>query len=814
MKEQPMKHTIFNITLTLSLFLMISSLSAFAQGRFIYTNNDRESNNSISGFKVNGNGTLELLPGFPTGTDGGGGTPDTRVSNDKIAVTERGPFLFASSDGDQEVASYHLNPNTGALSFIGTINLGDGGDDEAITLAVAPNEKFLYVFNNNSRKLYALQINNDGTLTQLEFEQLSTNFRVLEMTVSPNSKFLALSIFQNEADPDGRIGMFTIADNGFITEAPNSTFGGSGKGRVGDVVFNCQSNLLYICKEFTQDGVIDVFHVAENGNISQIQGSPFIFEELDSAGTIDISPNGKYLFVGYSSFNPPRIGVFRLKPDGSPERVVFSPFHLGYEDAFPNGPSDIAVDATGTRLFVTYRNQHVEACTIDNETGRVTPVENGVAATGEDSGENTSSLDSLATYPLRKKCQIIVPDDVTVDNAPASMCGANVNYPPATTCGIDCGTVICSPAAGTFFAVGTHTVTCSSQSADDATFKVTVKDASPPVIFPQQDIAVSTDLNKCSAVVNFKVSASDNCSTANTEVDFASGSTFPKGVTVVHIKATDAVGNVSNHSFKITVSDAQAPSINCQADVMVNNAPNQCGGIANYNLPTVSDNCPGVGVPICNPPSGSFFPIGQTMVNCSVKDASDNSSQCSFKVTVKDTQAPTIQCPGDKIAATATPCSTGVVVNYPAPTVGDNCPNNLNVICSPASGTVFPVGATTVTCTVTDGGGNQAQCSFKVNIFNVWLQDESNPANVLLFNSLTGEYRLCVAGMNQPVTGTGTVMKQGCSASLVHNTADRRVMASVDGGGNKGNATYQSPPGTLKATILDKNILNNTTLCQ
>jgi hypothetical protein len=247
---------------------------------------------------------------------------------------------------------------------------------------------------------------------------------------------------------------------------------------------------------------------------------------------------------------------------------------------------------------------------------------------------------------------------------------------------------------------------------------------------------------------------------------------------------------------------------------MVNNAPNQCGAVANYNLPTVSDNCPGVGTPSCNPPSGSFFPIGQTMVNCTVKDASNNSSQCSFKVTVKDTQAPTINCPGNKIAVTLTACDTGVVVNYPAPTVGDNCPNNLNVVCSPASGTVFPVGNTSVTCTVTDGGGNQAQCSFKVTIFNVWLQDESNSANVLLFNSLTGEYRLCVAGMNQPVTGTGTVMKQGCSASLQHNTADRRVMASFDGGGNKGNASYQSPPGTLKATILDKNVLNNTTICQ
>jgi hypothetical protein len=246
----------------------------------------------------------------------------------------------------------------------------------------------------------------------------------------------------------------------------------------------------------------------------------------------------------------------------------------------------------------------------------------------------------------------------------------------------------------------------------------------------------------------------------------------------------------------------------------VNNQPNQCGASVNYQLPTVSDNCPGLGAPNCNPPSGSFFPIGITNVNCSVTDAANNQAQCSFKVTVKDVQLPTINCPGDKIGVTTTPCDAGIVVNYPAPVVGDNCPNNLQVVCSPASGTVFPVGTTSVTCTVTDGGGNQAQCSFKVTIFNVWLQDESNPATVLLFNSLSGAYRLCYPGSNQAVTGVGIVMKQGCSATLQHNTAERRVMASLDGGTNKGNASYQSPPGSLKATIIDKNVLNNTTICQ
>jgi hypothetical protein len=40
------------------------------------------------------------------------------------------------------------------------------------------------------------------------------------------------------------------------------------------------------------------------------------------------------------------------------------------------------------------------------------------------------------------------------------------------------------------------------------------------------------------------------------------------------------------------------------------------------------------------------------------------------------------------------------------------------------------------------------------------------------------------------------------------------LTAKVDGGMNNGTASYQSPPGSLKATIIDKNVLNNTNLCQ
>jgi len=71
-----------------------------------------------------------------------------------------------------------------------------------------------------------------------------------------------------------------------------------------------------------------------------------------------------------------------------------------------------------------------------------------------------------------------------------------------------------------------------------------------------------------------------------------------------------------------------------------------------------------------------------------------------------------ITCPPDVTVGTRTPTR---VVTYAAPTVAGDCPP-FTVVCNPPSGSAFPVGTTTVTCTVTDGQGNSASCSFKVTV--------------------------------------------------------------------------------------------------
>jgi hypothetical protein len=188
---------------------------------------------------------------------------------------------------------------------------------------------------------------------------------------------------------------------------------------------------------------------------------------------------------------------------------------------------------------------------------------------------------------------------------------------------------------------------------------------------------------------------------------------------------------------------------------------------------------------------------------------------CTFTVTVNDTQPPVITCPPNQtVVANQTDCTVAggcVVANFPPPTATDNCPGVV-VVCNPPSGSCLPIGVTTVTCTATDAAGNTATCSFTVSVFDVALQDDSDPSIVLLWNSITGQYRFCCGGVTY--TGVGKSTIQGCVFTLQHNPVDRRVLGRVDKAVHAGSASIQSPAGTIRCTITDRNTLNDTPSCQ
>jgi hypothetical protein len=59
------------------------------------------------------------------------------------------------------------------------------------------------------------------------------------------------------------------------------------------------------------------------------------------------------------------------------------------------------------------------------------------------------------------------------------------------------------------------------------------------------------------------------------------------------------------------------------------------------------------------------------------------------------------------------------------------------------------------------------------------------------------------------------VTKLGSTFKLEHNAADRRVLINLSAGSfpPSGNASLQSPPGTIRCVIQDRDTRNDTCIC-
>ncbi|MBM3844975.1 MAG: HYR domain-containing protein, partial [Verrucomicrobia bacterium] len=131
-----------------------------------------------------------------------------------------------------------------------------------------------------------------------------------------------------------------------------------------------------------------------------------------------------------------------------------------------------------------------------------------------------------------------------------------------------------------------------------------------------------------------------------------------------------------------------------------------CGAVVNYPAPIATDNSGAVAV-TCNPPSGTFFPCGTHSVVCEAKDRCGNSARCEFKVVVVQGRVPKITCPPDITVVT---CEDRAIVQFPPPVVD---PPGTSVICTPPSGSSFPIGTTAVICVASNECG-VVRCEFRV----------------------------------------------------------------------------------------------------
>jgi len=187
-----------------------------------------------------------------------------------------------------------------------------------------------------------------------------------------------------------------------------------------------------------------------------------------------------------------------------------------------------------------------------------------------------------------------------------------------------------------------------------------------------------------------------------------------EGETTVTYFATDNAGNVETAQTLVVKIDKTAPVISAIRTPPANAAGwNKENVTASY---TASDALSGLAVN--SPETGSHIFTGEGANQThtfTLTDLAGNSAAATVENVNIDTTAPQFTSfPGDRtLAATG---ESGANALWTQPMTSDNLSGNVTVVCSPASGSAFAIGSTTVTCTATDAAGNYTTRTFTISV--------------------------------------------------------------------------------------------------
>jgi hypothetical protein len=322
-----------------------------------------------------------------------------------------------------------------------------------------------------------------------------------------------------------------------------------------------------------------------------------------------------------------------------------------------------------------------------------------VSCSATDAAGNTANGSFTVTVQDTTPPVLTLPSDITV-NAPGAS-GAVVNFTASANDSVDGPVpVICSPASGLLFQIGTTTVRCtatdSHTNAASGGFNVTVIliDTTPPVWTVPADFSVPAT-GPDGAVVNYVASASDpDDAVISQSCSPASGATFALGPTTVNCTATDAHGNIGTAHFIVTVVDTTPPTITFVSRLPAANALGwnntdvtvtwSCSDIEGVLSPTVTQ---------IVSMEGSALSATGTCTDTSGNTASD--TQTGFNI--------------DKTAPSLSPTvSPNPVTLNDSATVNANASDGLSGLDTVNCGALdtSSVGSKFVTCTATDKTGN------------------------------------------------------------------------------------------------------------
>lgn len=195
----------------------------------------------------------------------------------------------------------------------------------------------------------------------------------------------------------------------------------------------------------------------------------------------------------------------------------------------------------------------------------------------------------------------------------------------------------------------------------------------------------------------------------------ANGVAFAATTTTTYTSSSTAPADCIT-TVTITVEDLIPPTITCAASITQNNDTGICGAAVTYTTPAGMDNCSSTTTQTAGLASGATFPVGTTTNTFLVTDGAGLTATCSFDVTVEDNEGPIIACSMDVTANTDLGVCGAAVIFADAIAL-DNCGvASVSQTTGLPSGSIFPVGVSSIEYTATDINGNVSACSFTITV--------------------------------------------------------------------------------------------------
>ena len=344
------------------------------------------------------------------------------------------------------------------------------------------------------------------------------------------------------------------------------------------------------------------------------------------------------------------------------------------------------------------------------------------------------------TIPVDINCEIVLPDYTSMAIV-TSQCFPATDFMLSQT-----------PIAGTLISgVGTmQEITLTADNGAGKTnfckFNISLTDTLAPTLICPTDITLSPN-NNCEIILpnyNSTTTTMDNCSMVSS-ITLSQNPTAGSILTgtmnhTILVTAEDEAGNINQCSFNVFTQDDSAPIISCPTDVTLSVDSDCQIALQDYTTATtVSDIC----TPISNisitqtPIAGTTLFDAGTMetITLTANDGSGRSS-CEFRISLVDTIAPTILCPGNQTIPLEDNC-IALVPDYRNTTVHmDNCTleNTLVLSQSPAPNTLLtgPNTFHTVVLSINDESGNSSDCSFEILLKDEIAPDLNCPDNEMI----------------------------------------------------------------------------------